>query len=137
MVSRVSPPARSIGLLRLHRGGTRSLTADSRADGSGMRTRSRSTGVAFARIEPPPDPGRWTVGVEAEVVGHGAGGGVPGRPRPTDAHAGRTRPVHEARNEVAGLAGHTDAAGGRVRPHELGAQLGWRGYDALTVGPGE
>ena len=77
------------------------------------------------------------VGVPVEVVGDRHRRRVAGRHGPADADPARPRHVHEARHEVAALAGHADAPGRRVRRHDLGAQVGRRADHALAVRAGE
>ena len=83
------------------------------------------------------DRGGGVVGEVVEVVGHAGGGGVAGRHRPADAHAGVDREVQEAREEVARLADDADAARRWVRRHDLRAQRHRRRHHALPVGAGE
>ena len=76
MVSRVSPPAKSTGLLRLQRGGSIPSTAASRSSGSGVRSRYLWVVTASAVTTPhppavlstttPPPSGRgWVANVAA------------------------------------------------------------------------
>src|SRR3974377_442643 len=54
IVARVSPPAKSIGLLRLHRGGSLSSIASRRSSGRGASSRTRERAMASAGTPPPP-----------------------------------------------------------------------------------
>ena len=54
IVSRVSPPARSIGLLRLQRGGTSLSMAARRSSGSGINSRPCSAQASAAMTPQPP-----------------------------------------------------------------------------------